>query len=493
RLISIGLKNLGSLYHIEGLFEEALNHYTRSIALMKEIRLNRSFINTKISLGYLYRDAGQYVKAIDQFLEAKKLSHSLQIIQGFLRATLWLGGTSSRLGKYPEALAYFKEGLKQAQSVKDYYYEGAYLIEIGHTYEKMGDLRKAMEQYRKAERIFSTINHEKGVISAIIKIGEIYRSKGMLEKSLHKFQESLTFAKEVNSKDNIVRALLKIGLVYELKKDFSDAHKYYIQGLDEIQGFERGGASAELKAEILYSIIRNQFQLSLKTNALKEYLKQIEQIYAKWKIEQIQHIYLLAEALILKNTTRLARKFESQQLFYQLIARKDVHYKFRVEAILELCDLLLEEIKITGNLDLVKEINALLDTIIEKSQTENLYSIIIQIHLIKSKTSLLELKFEESQTILDQAFHIAKENQQEELIANILEEKRLLSEKKQTWEKYGIKSSLQERVTILQLDTLINKIISEKVYHADPRTSDLTLRQMLSYLKEAKELSKSSK
>ena len=100
-----------------------------------------------------------------------------------------------------------------------------------------------------------------------------------------------------------------------------------------------------------------------------------------------------------------------------------------------LCEILIYELELTGDEQILKEIDALINRLLEIAESEYLYALLAETYFFKSKVSLLHLDIENSRQLLIKAQKIAKEHDLNRLAKKISNEQDSLLMNLDEWEK----------------------------------------------------------
>ena len=134
-------------------------------------------------------------------------------------------------------------------------------------------------------------------------IGRIYAERDDFEKALKHLEKSLTIYEEVDNKLKVSSALFSLILV----------------GLDRMP--EQTAA----------------------------YFQRLQQLKDQEANKLVNQRYRVAEALVLKTSIRLRDKLIATELLKQIVAEEVVDHELTIIALLNLCDLLLNELRISGS------------------------------------------------------------------------------------------------------------------------------------------------
>lgn len=129
----------------------------------------------------------------------------------------------------------------------------------------------------------------------------------------------------------------------------------------------------------------------------------------------------ISQAINLKNSIWAKDKFEAQKIFETIMGDKHTSFELSVFAMFNLCYLLLDELKIYGEKQVLKEAEELAKSLYNLALNSNSNSLTVESVLLQYKFALLNGEVHEAITKLNEAIELAKEN--ENLAENVKREK----------------------------------------------------------------------
>ncbi|MHA2054957.1 MAG: carbon-nitrogen hydrolase family protein, partial [Candidatus Hodarchaeales archaeon] len=193
---------------------------------------------------------------------------------------------------------------------------------------------------------------------------------------------------------------------------------------------------------------------NLVENSINELLK----IAEKWPWANIFH--RAAQALVLKNKKRAKDKIEAQQILSEIVDQRfDYEFEFYIKV--NLCELLLDELKFYGEEDVLQEIQKLLSSI--SGLANNLRSItnLVILYSLEAKLALIEGDAEFSKNMLNKALSLAEDKGMDLLMTKIEYQQNYLMSQLDEWKAMLVKnSSIQEKFEHLNLKKYIENAIT---------------------------------
>ncbi|MFX1508290.1 MAG: hypothetical protein ACFFDC_19580 [Promethearchaeota archaeon] len=162
-----------------------------------------------------------------------------------------------------------------------------------------------------------------------------------------------------------------------------------------------------------------------------------------------------------------------------------------MEAIINLCDLLLFELKTTGNEEVLGELNQYCNQLLEIAIEQNSYSLLAETYWLLSKLALLKLDIQQAQALLLKAQSIAEKQGLKTLVNSIGYDHYSFFSQLQKWEEYiNWNVSLTQRIELAQLEELVIRMIHKQLNDVPNKTIEELMRieEFRTYLKEAKKI-----
>ncbi|MFX1573280.1 MAG: tetratricopeptide repeat protein [Promethearchaeota archaeon] len=364
---------------------------------------------------------------------------------------------------YEEAIIIFKE-------LKNNYFTGLLLRDISGIYTTKGELDEALE-YAELGRTFTEITHNQFQIAYSLEgLAVIYSVKGEIDNGILFYEKSLEIFKKVGNKFFMAQAFNNMSEIYRIAGDLEQALEYIELSIKLNK--EIGNLSAVVNNyDFLIRILIDKGKLEQAWKALEE----LEQMKNQLNDEFSKLIYMISKAQLLKTSTRSRDRGKAEEIFKQIIETKKQNYVISIDALFNLCELLLTELSLTNDLDVLEEINHFtgqLLTIAEKSHSVFLFA---EIYFLKAKLALLTLDMKTARRFLTQAQKIAERFGLNQLAIKISTEHENLIDHISIWEDLkDAEMSLTERIKlaglnkhmkeVLQKSTIITaQIVEEKV------------------------------
>jgi len=303
------------------------------------------------------------------------------------------------------------------------------LVTIGTIYVMTGDLKKALWYHEEALKKTDNIMIKMSIFN---NLSMIYSQKGELDKALESLEKAFELAKQVNSPYILVSTLASMIEVLVLKDEIELASVY----LDTLKDYARK-----------------------EKNTIAELCAQF------------------SEGFILKSKNRIQNQAKAQKIFEDIVQKEVISGELTMKALLNLCDLLVEEFRLTTELEVLDELNPLLEKLLVIAENINSFWILAETHLLQAKLALLKSDFKEARKKITKAQNVAEKYGLSLLAGKISVEHDNLLINLKTWEVSIEKEApLSQRIELAKLSEhienmlLMRKIDNLKISDEEPFT-----------------------
>ena len=466
REVSLIYNKAYTLY-LKGNVAEALKLGQKGMNLLhNEIDEEYSLAEFYTFLGAIYWNQGNFDRALDQYRQSFVIYEKIKNRRGVGINLSSIGSVYQEQGNLDLALEYKQNAIQILEEIGDQRNFALALQNIGEIYTSKGELSLAFDYAQRSLAVFEELGSKHLIAENLYFIGEIFKTKGDLDSAVEFYEKSLILYQEMGMPGAL--PLASMGEIFHAQEKFEQALKNYQQSLES---FEKMGY--ELETRTLYY---NLIKLSIDTNALdqaKEYIKRIQELNKNEDNIVLKQICNISEALLLKTSKRITNIAKAQKLLQQVAGERIVIFELTVDAILNLCDLLLTELRTFGNEEVLGEVKSWSNKLLELALKQHSYSLLAETYLLQSRLFLLELDIQESQTLLDKAKTLAEENELHKLHTKILDEEFFLHEQSRKWEHLaGKKLSIKDRISLIQLEDLLDRMIHKRIFQKEEEILD---------------------
>ena len=304
------------------------------------------------------------------------------------------------------------QGLEFAQKAVTFSKEVAYIPGLAHAYSLigfyhgvLGNLAESLNYRLQALELYKKVKDKRFIAYILDLIGTIYMDQGDEDTALKYQLEVLNLSKSIDNKYIIGYNTRMIGIIHFYKGEFENSLYYLKNAVVKFEEVEHDDGTADCLWILIYISVLVHDEM-----IINKYFEKFKDIIGRVKDNKfIDQRYQFSEAIILKSSNRLANKIKAQELFQQLYAEEGVFYQIKNFSILSLCELFLDELKATGNKELLVEIKSLISKLIDFATAQHVYTDLIRAYIILSRVVLLEFDIKHSQNLLTLAQNIAEE------------------------------------------------------------------------------------
>ncbi|MFQ5980979.1 MAG: ABC transporter substrate-binding protein [Candidatus Heimdallarchaeota archaeon] len=164
----------------------------------------------------------------------------------------------------------------------------------------------------------------------------------------------------------------------------------------------------------------------------------------------------LLDAIQLKRSPRLSEKAQAQDIFQQLAKAEVLVPELSIYSMLNLCDLLMDEVRAYGEQAVLDEAQKLSNRIYDIAHNQGSSSVLVEALLLQSKFALLEGSITRADKLLTQAATVATGRQIPKLAQKVAHEQSVMEKEYSRWEQLITDASpIRERLEQARLQDYI--------------------------------------
>lgn len=438
----------------QGNFDQSLKDHQRSLTFFQALNATQGVAKVLNNLGLLYRSKGYLDKAIE--CHQKSISTIEEVMDDQILASNYnnLGTVYQLKGDHKKALEFYQKSLALKERIGNQNEIALSLLNLGVNYRMQGSLNQALEYYQQSQLIFEKLGDKKHIALVLNNLGDVYQLKGALNLALEYHQESLALYEELGMKADIALSFVNIGEIYKIKKNSKWAQKYFLRSLKIFEELQNNLSTSDVLYNLILLCLDNN-EPSLSQN----YLQKLEGIKERVNNRIVNQKYLIGKALILKNSPRFRLKMKAIEILEKVVEEDVVDHNLTITAMIFLSDLLLYELKMTGEEEILIKVKELTNQLLDIAKNQSSHSILTETYVLQSKLALLELDFVKAQELLDFALLIAEEKGLRNLAVKIFNEKTALEAQVEEWQ-FLIKQNvpLAKRFELTRLEEMMSRV-----------------------------------
>ncbi|MFX1326571.1 MAG: tetratricopeptide repeat protein [Promethearchaeota archaeon] len=441
-----------------GNIEQAYKHIKEASQLIKQIsediasdlpKLQSEILIVKIIVYHFRKAHTKALKLAKQWLSLREnLTEKLELSRIYhILVDIYL------LKNNPDtALSYALKSLDIQKELRNPIGIATSLSFIGLSYFRKGDFNKALKYGRQSLIIKQISIFTK--LATLHLLGAIYKEKGNIDRTLRYYRRAAKLAEEEGYIEDFIENIMGIGATYRMKGDFDQATKYLQQSL---RLSERLNNLYGISSSLFYLTLINLDKNSLEKAHL--YMEKLEQFTKQNESDVFEQLNMTAKALVLKRSGRIRSRTEAENLLIGVAKDEYAIPHTHLLAIVNLCDLYLEELYITNNLEILDDLNPLVFRILQIAEKQNSYLWLTETKLLQAKMALIQMNIEEAELLLTQAQQIAEMHGLDLLAIKISNEYDTLLAQLNTWDNLKRKNApMSERIRLASFDGVINRM-----------------------------------
>ncbi|MFW9992705.1 MAG: tetratricopeptide repeat protein, partial [Candidatus Odinarchaeota archaeon] len=362
-----------TLNHITGIVHRkkgnlglALAYLQQSLSIRKDLGNLHEIAESISIIGNINASKGNLDLALENFHESVAIFEELGDQPPISKLLNNIGFIYWQKGDFARALDNYHKSLGMFQKQGNNLHLAISLQNIGLLYWQKSDFNLALDYFKSSLALFEELNRKSEIGAVYNNIGNIYEDKGELDLALEYHQMSSTIRQELENKQELATSLNNIGHVHLSKGNFGIATEYFKKSL---KLFEETRNNLDI-SHPLFNLVRVTIEKGSVEEA-RSYLTRLEMINSNEDNKLIDLFYRFAKAKVLKASDRIIQKAEAQQIFKQIVEEEVIKLNLSVDALINLCELLLLEFRNTGNEEILNELTILLNQLLEYAKTLN--------------------------------------------------------------------------------------------------------------------------
>lgn len=279
------LNAIGMTYNASGQYKNAIDFYTQSVSEAKKAdQKNETYAAILNNLGIAYQNIKEYSKALDNYVLSLKAYSNINDEQGEAIALSNIGIIHSLQNNNLNAVSYFESALEKklktgadSQSLLNTY------LNIANAAIKNNDAEKAKVNFKKALEFESEIEDSQKKYSIYDSLGKLEALAENYDGALNYYKKALELIKESDNPEEFINTKQNLSVSYELKGDYKNALKNWVQYQEAWKKFITQKYSNEIKdlrenmnvhKEDVKSALENQF--AERISKLNDNIKSLE-------------------------------------------------------------------------------------------------------------------------------------------------------------------------------------------------------------------------
>ncbi|NHJ06272.1 MAG: hypothetical protein EAX90_15710 [Candidatus Heimdallarchaeota archaeon] len=389
-----------------------------------------------------YNSMGQPEKALHYIEEALKIyekHYQNQHSNKYAYLLRTYGQVLMYAGKPSEALEYGQKAIEVCRKIDDKNGLSASLFFTGAFYRRIGELNAAIDCLTEALTIAKELNYERMIIWIIDSLTKNYLEKGELEKALELHQEYISYLNEKGGdKGGISKSKFYLGSIYFEKGDLKNALKYAQESLE----IRKQIPNNQIIAKSLFLLVRICIEMN-DIDLANRYLDHLTELNVSKDDKIVNHIYRVSNALIKKTSMRATNRAEAEKILLSIISEDISLSEVTIIALINLCELFLDEFRITGDLEVLTELQQYTQKLVEIAKNQDSKSLIFEAQHIRilslwlqAQHSTKEVNLKEIRDLLTNTQKLAEKQGLNRLAQKIFNKHNKMLEHLEIWDEF---------------------------------------------------------
>jgi len=456
-----------------GKSEEAFDQILKAEKLLNSVYseifsdLSRQKADLLLIKSIFYRITGDVNKAYELGLQWLTLQEKIGEKLDIARIYWHLGEVYLLKGEPTIALDYAMKSLDIQKELNNQVGIATSLSLVGLSYYSKGEFDQALKfskQSLTVDEISSFTKH-----ATLHLLGAIYKEKGELDRTLSYYNRAVTLAENEDYNEGFIENMMGIGAIYRMKGEHNLATEYLKRSLELS---EKNKSLYGMNASLFYLVLLN-LDINSREQAHK-YLSQLRELVDQTGSKIFNQMHQIAKALYLKKSGRIRNRTEAENLLKQIVENDIASPRLYFSAIVNLCDLFLEELYMTNNSEVLGELNPLITKIFKISENQRAYLWLAEIKLLQAKLALIQMDIEAAKRLFTQAQQIAEFHGLNLLAIKISSEHDNLLDQLNEWDNLKTKNApMSERIMLASFDGVVNRMQGKRAIEPPKLTPEV--------------------
>jgi tetratricopeptide (TPR) repeat protein len=350
----------------------------------------------------------------DQMLKNNKYDELLEILILNLHdphlsdeSMYYIVATYSRQRNHKEVIAKAEKYLDQ---MKDKTWIARTYNRLASSYWHIGQISHAVDLFKKAEELIKSHGNTIDKASILNNLGITFEVIGDYEKALDYYNKSLELKMARGHDENDIKmgsTYVNLGNLYFQMNELGNA-RYYFEKAFNIYNLPENNNEKLTRGAIISCYYL--FIIAIKENSKDEGMIWFERLENDLKDgnSAMYNYYLLAKGANFKSSLRMADRIKSIEIFQEVKDREENITELSIIALINLVEFKLDEFKMLSDKEVKREIQDLIETIIQFALQNQLYPQMITGFILQARFAEINLHYSMSLEFYNQASAITE-------------------------------------------------------------------------------------
>ncbi len=220
----------GWIYADEGNFDQAIDYYTKAIAINEKINTYESKLKNAEYLSYMggvLNSQGKQEKALEVYQKAARVYFGIRDEYNYARMLNNIGYTQYMSSQYRTSMATLEDAYQRMLALNSYNEAGYAKTVTGSAYWELGKFDSAVSAHKTAIALREKSNNKSGQAYSWKQIGELYLLSGLKNQALNAFETSAALYDSVKNLAGVAETYIKAGEVHHNDENYYKAAQFY--------------------------------------------------------------------------------------------------------------------------------------------------------------------------------------------------------------------------------------------------------------------------
>lgn len=203
-------------------FKDALIELGIAMTVYTRLNQRELIARTLQNMGIMHRRLGQNIQALQAYTQSEKLFRQVGDKQNSSLVLLSIGNLHTILDNPTKAFESYTQCLEILEEIHDTNNIGIVIGNIGNLYSKLGDYEKAFQWSERSLVLHKQMGYQRGIAFALCELGLLYNLTGKRAKARECYDEALVIYEETNDLTG------QASIHNDLSQFYMDAEKYVI-------------------------------------------------------------------------------------------------------------------------------------------------------------------------------------------------------------------------------------------------------------------------
>ena len=349
------------------------------------------------------------------------------------------------------------------------------LFRKGKILTYLGKLDKSHEILEESLEIGRKLNDHSIMAQSLVAIGEIHRLKGDFSQALQFFDTALILLQKIGNNYGMSITYNNVGIVYYSQGDYDNSFEYFTKSLEKA-----------LEIDFKFTVVESLYYLINILLSRDDYFEAKEHLDISRNASKDQHdtmIYYysqLSEAVYQRKVNRFTSLGKAQEILEYIIGKNLVYQEINIHAMLNLCEILLHELRFTNNPEILEDLEEISDKLLNIAKEQISRSLLAEVYWLKGRLALVDADIDKATGFLSQAQIIAEGQNLENLARKISSDHDAILTEYASWKNIiEENASLADRIKASQVDKLVLNMINRATFDLEEIENDAPVMLMI--------------